>query len=462
MPLKRRAFLKMAATSLCALPLGIKARLVYAGQRIELTLQPEQRAWFGDSYQPTRLWGIDWEVLRLKQNQPGEIVVKNHLPEATSLHWHGLRIDNAMDGVSGLTQQAIEPGEEFVYRFVPKDAGTYWVHTHHNTYQQLARGLYLPLIVEESTEYPVDQDHLFVMDDWRLNSDAQLDLKSLGNMHEWSHGGRMGNVLTVNRQIKPGIKVRAGSRNRVRVFNVGNSRIMATEFSGVDAWICAKDGQPLAEPVRVEGPLVLAPAERYDLIVDIPTDWQGERPIYEVSTQQRFACAFWDVLSTNVATRRDKPVALPQNPLLNLSDRSADHHVQLMIEGGAMGGLRKAIYQNKSMGVRDLIQHKQIWAFNGVANLPDEPLLTVRSGDVVEIEMNNNTRWPHGMHLHGHHFQADSGRYQEGVWHDTLLMERGEKVVIRFQAGLPGKWLIHCHMIEHQAAGMVTWFEVSA
>ena len=125
-----------------------------------------------------------------------------------------------------------------------------------------------------------------------------------------------------------------------------------------------------------------------------------------------------------------------------------------------MGGLRKAIYQNKTMGVRELIQHKQIWVFNGVANLPDEPLLTVRSGDVVEIEMDNDTRWPHGMHLHGHHFQTNSNRYQKGVWHDTLLMERGEKVLIRFQAGLPGKWLIHCHMIEHQAAGMVTWFEV--
>lgn len=462
MALKRRKFLKLAASSVCALPLGMQARLVYSGQRIDLILQPEQRVWFGDSYQPIALWGMDRDVLRLKQNQPVEIVVKNQLPEATSLHWHGLRIDNAMDGVSGLTQQAIEPGEEFVYRFTPQDAGTYWVHAHHNTYQQLARGLYLPLIVEESTAYPVDRDHLFVLDDWRLNQDAQLDLKSLGNMHEWSHGGRMGNVLTVNRQVKPRIQVRAGSRNRLRVLNAANSRITATEFSGVKAWICAKDGQPLAEPIRLEAPLILAPAERYDLIVDIPRDWQGEQPIYEVSTQKRFAGAFWDVLPSNLEAHHDKPLALPENPSFSLSERKADHHARLMMEGGAMGGMRAAIYQNKSMGVRELIQHKQIWAFNGVASLPDEPLLTARSGELVEIEMDNNTRWPHGMHLHGHHFRANSKRYLEGVRHDTLLMERGEKVVIRFQAGLPGKWLIHCHMIEHQAAGMVTWFEVKA
>lgn len=462
MALKRRDFLKLTATGLCVLPLGIKARVVYAGQRIEVILQPEHHKWFDQQHSPIELWGVNKEVLRLKQNQPVEIVVKNRLPEATSLHWHGLRIDNAMDGVSGLTQQAINPGEEFVYRFTPKDAGTYWAHAHHNTYQQLARGLYLPLIVEESTPYSVDHDHLLVLDDWRVNKEGQLDLESLGNMHEWSHGGRMGNVLTVNRQIKPRIRVSAGSRVRLRILNAANSRVMAIALPEVSAWVCAKDGQPLAQPVRLKESLILAPAERYDLIVDIPADWQGEKPIYEVSTKQRIAGAYWDVSASAEEAKSKPPAHLPENPLYPLPDEKSAHSIQLLMEGGAMGGLRQAAYQNKSMTISELVQNKQVWAFNGIANLPDHPLLSVKQGDLVEIEMVNNTRWPHGMHMHGHHFQADSDRYQKGLWHDTILMGKGENVVIRFRAGEPGKWLLHCHMIEHQAAGMVTWFEVTA
>jgi FtsP/CotA-like multicopper oxidase with cupredoxin domain len=462
MALNRRDFLKLTATGLCVVPLGIQARISYAGQRIELILQAEQRTWLGETNQPTALWGMGQEVLRLKQNQPVEIVVKNQLPEATSLHWHGLRIPNAMDGVSGLTQQPINPGEEFVYRFTPKDAGTYWAHAHHNTYQQLARGLYLPMIVEESTPYSVDQDHLLVLDDWLLNNEGQLDLESLGNMHEWAHGGRMGNVLTVNRQVKPRISVTAGSRVRLRILNAANARIMVIALPDVSAWICAKDGQPLEEPSILQGSLTLSPAERYDLIVDIPADWQGEKPIFEVGTEKGFAGAYWDVSSKTDAIQRDAPARFPENPLASLPDVKSTHSVQLLMEGGAMGGLRKAIYQNKSLMINELVQHKQVWALNGIANLAEKPLLSVKQGDLVEIEMVNNTRWAHGMHLHGHHFQADSSRYQKGLWHDTLLMERGEKTVIRFVAEEPGKWLLHCHMIEHQAAGMVTWLEVTA
>lgn len=462
MPLNRREFLRLAATALCALPLGIQARIVYAGDRIELVLQAEQSNWLSDQYHPIDLWGMDQKVLRLKQNQAVEIVVKNELPEATSLHWHGLRIENAMDGVSGLTQRAISPGEEFVYRFTPQDAGTFWAHAHHNTYQQLARGLYIPMIVEESSPVPVDQDHLLVLDDWRLNKEGQLDLESLGNMHEWSHGGRMGNLLTINRQFQPRIQVSAGTRVRLRILNAANSRVMAVELPETSAWILAKDGQPLKVPEVLQGSLILAPAERYDLIVDIPAEWKGEVPIYEVSTEQRFAGAYWDVSANNELIVRSQPDPLPANPLPHLSKEIPTHSVQLKMEGGAMGGLRKAVYQDQSMEVRELIQHKQIWALNGVANLPDKPLLSAKTGDLIEIEIINNTRWPHGMHLHGHHFQADSARYIEGLWHDTLLMEQGEKTVISFQAEEPGKWLLHCHMIEHQAAGMVTWFEVTA
>ena len=469
MDVKRRAFLRLAGTGICALPLNISG-LVYAGQEAAdnvqkklLTLQPEQAHWFSQS-PPTVLWSMNQDVLRLQQHLPAEITVRNHLPDASSVHWHGMRVPNSMDGASGLTQQAIEPGDTYTYRFTPLDAGTYWAHSHHNTYEQLARGLYLPLIVEEPTPYPADHDHLLVLDDWRVNDTGQLDLKSLGSMHEWSHGGRMGNLLTVNREITPRLPVQAGSRTRLRVLNAANSRIMVLELAGLHSWIIAKDGQPLTKPVKTKSSLTIAPAERYDLIVDIPADWQGEQPIHETGSRTRLAGAFWQIIpGDKLPAQKHEPQPLPANPLSAPEEKRPDHRAQLLMTGGAMGGLRSAVYRNTRMSAQKLSVNKQAWAFNGVANLPDSPLLSARSGEPVEIEIVNDTRWPHGMHLHGHHFQQrGSDRYPAGMWHDTVLMEKNEKLTIRFQAGLPGKWLLHCHMIEHQAAGMVTWIEVTA
>ncbi|WP_271274553.1 multicopper oxidase family protein [Aliamphritea hakodatensis] len=469
MDVKRRAFLRLAGTGICALPLNISG-LVYASQEAAakvqkklITLQPEQAYWFSQS-PPTDLWAMGQNVLRLQQHIPAEITVRNRLPDASSVHWHGMRVPNDMDGASGLTQQAIDPGQAFTYRFTPPDAGTYWAHSHHNTYEQLARGLCQPLVVEESTPYPADHDHLLVLDDWRLNSTGQLDLESLGSMHEWSHGGRMGNLLTVNREITPRLPVEAGSRTRLRILNTANSRIMALELNGLQCWIIAKDGQPLTKPLKTNESLTIAPAERYDLTVDIPTDWQGEQPIHETGSRTRLAGAFWQIIpGSKQRTERQSPQPLPANPVPVPGEGKPDHHAQLLMTGGAMGGLRSAIYRNTPMSAQKLSVNKQAWAFNGVANLPDKPLLSARTGATVEIEIVNDTRWPHGMHLHGHHFQLrGSDRYEPGMLHDTALMERNENLTIRFKAGLPGKWLLHCHMIEHQAAGMVTWIEVTA
>lgn len=147
--MKRRDFVKYTAAGLLAGPTLVSARGTGGVRRLRLELRPEQRHWFAPVAAPLELWGSDRELLRLHQHESVEIEVVNRLPDATSLHWHGMRIDNAMDGVSGITQEPIPPGGRFVYRLTPADAGTFWVHAHHKSYEQLARGLYLPLIVEE-------------------------------------------------------------------------------------------------------------------------------------------------------------------------------------------------------------------------------------------------------------------------------------------------------------------------
>ncbi|WP_026291812.1 multicopper oxidase family protein [Marinobacterium rhizophilum] len=463
--MKRRDLIKLSAMGLLAVPGISLAARVPAVPRLQLELRPEQRHWFVSGGAPSdgapvALWGSNLDLLRLRQHQPVEIEVINNLPDETTLHWHGIRVDNAMDGVSGLTQAPIPPRGRFVYRLTPPDAGTFWAHAHHRTYEQLARGLYLPLIVDEAEPYTADRDQLLVLDDWRLGKDGQLDTDSLGDMHEWAHGGRMGNILTVNRQHRPQLKARAGERVRLRVLNAANARIMVLQLPDWPIWILAKDGQPLSAPREHAGPLVLSPAERYDLLLDIPPNGEGSHSIYHLANESQIEIARLLVDAQAAPLVRSAPVPLAANPLPALPARAPDHRLQLDMTGGAMGSLRQAVYRGQMLNIDELVQQRQIWAFNGSAGLAEQPLLRARPGELVEIELHNNTRWPHGMHLHGHHFQAESARYPSDLWHDTLLMARGDRVPIRFVAGTQGRWLLHCHMIEHQAAGMVSWIDI--
>lgn len=463
MSINRREFLKqISVVSLLGLTpaMGVMAN---EEQKIKLLLSEQGMDWFGGDYSPIQLWGANSRTIRLKQNVPVIIEVENRLPDKTTLHWHGMRIPNSMDGVSGVTQEPIESGDTFTYRFKPLDAGTFWAHAHHNTYEQLARGLYLPLIVEEQLPYNVDAEFILAIDDWRINQDRQIDIASLGSLRDWGHGGRLGNLITVNRQRNPTFSAQPGQRVRLRILNTANARVMAIKLPAVPSWVIAKDGQPLKTPAKLTSELVLSPAERYDVIIDIPKSSAGEFVIKEVSQENALNIASI-VVDSGTATKEAlvPPSSLPVNPLSDPGEAAPDHNVKLEMMGGAMGSMREAEYKGEVLGIKELIQKKQIWAFNGVAGRPDKPLLTAKSGDIVEIEMTNNTRWMHGMHLHGHHFKADSERYDTDIWHDTVLMQGREIVKIRFTAGDPGQWLLHCHMIEHQAAGMITWIEVVA
>ena len=110
--------------------------------------------------------------------------------------------------------------------------------------------------------------------------------------------------------------------------------------------------------------------------------------------------------------------------------------------------------------IRDLVRQGRAWAFNGDADPTPDPLVQARLGQTVRIKMVNDTRWPHAMHLHGHHFRKISASGPPGPLRDTLLMAPQETAEIAFVADNPGAWLLHCHMLEHAAAGMSTWIEV--
>ena len=399
-------------------------------------------------------------LLRLAQNQTSEIQFINALDEPSSVHWHGLRIDNAMDGVADLTQAPVMPGESFLYRLRPPDAGTYWYHTHMRSWAQQALGLAGVLIVDEIEPPQVDRDLVCAIDDWRLDDQLQFDRGSLGALHDWAHEGRVGNVFTVNGKVLESFEVAAGERVRLRLVNIANARIMDLLLNEPSASVIAIDGQPVQPYPLPQGRLTLGPGGRIDLMIDM-TGQPGQASLLElVSRGYAYEIARFEYAA---APRRenllDAPIALPPNPLnaQRLPDRF--ERVPLLMEGGAMGRLSAAEYRGKTTSLRQLArEHRLVWAFNGVAGMPEEPLFRVPRGTGVSLETENATRWPHAMHVHGHHVQYDRS---PGIWRDTVLFDGDERGAMKFVADNPGKWLIHCHMVEHMAGGMVTWFEVT-
>lgn len=417
----------------------------------------------------TSVWAYDKSspgpVIRIPRATPVHIRVDNALPDPTTVHWHGIRIDNAMDGVSGLTQAPIKPDASFDYRFTAPDAGTYWYHSHHRSWEQIARGLYGLLIVDEDTPVDVDTDLAFVADDWRLDEDGQI-AEGFGSLREASHGGRLGNWLTVNGDTKPKFDIRPNARVRLRCVSAANARVMAFEFPRLKVSIIAIDGQPLENPDPLDGPLVLAPAQRADLVIDM-SDTPGTFIVNEVSAGEPIIAAEFTVSGDVLADRINAPpLALPGNPLAQHQlDLGNALSIDLLMQGGAMGGLTEATYKGQMFDMRTLVrEHGQAWAFNGNAGKPSDPLVDLKAGQTAIINVINDTRWPHAMHLHGHHFRAleiDGKPVANAPWRDTQLVQPAERTKIAFVADNPGKWLFHCHMLEHHMAGMGTWINIA-
>ena len=468
--MNRRSFLSAAgsAFALSALAPGPSAAKASAGVRV-LEARQATAPLMGAAAAPTAVWAYDGRVpgpvIRAKQGEELRLRFENGLAQPSTVHWHGIRIDNAMDGVAGLTQDPVPPGGGFDYVFTPPDAGTFWYHPHNRTWEQMARGLYGLLIVEEDEPPAVDRDLALAFDDWRLGADGQIDEASLGHMRDRSHAGRLGNWLTVNGVSQPELPLRKGERLRLRLANCCNARVLSLRLDGHAAWLVALDGQPIAPYQPDDGVVTLAPAQRADLVVDAVLGPGARTAILEVGGDHAVETAY--LAYRPGAPLREAPLpapaALPANPLPTALDLGSALRQELLMEGGAMGRMQGARHRGRRLGMRELVGQGMAWAFNGTAGMTDEPLLRVARGRTAVIDMVNDTAWPHALHLHGHHFRVveRDGRPQgETPWRDTVLLQRGERAAVAFVADNPGKWMLHCHMLEHQAAGMATWIEV--
>ncbi len=468
--ISRRTLLRSAAALSVGALLPSLAR-GEPGASVTLSPGPARVQLVGKSYPQTAVWAYNGAIpgpeLRLKQGERLRVVVENGLAEATTVHWHGIRLPNAMDGVPELTQPPIAPGESFTYDFVVPDAGTYWYHPHLNSREQVARGLAGPLIVEEAEPIAVDREEVWVLDDWRLTQEAAV-AEDFDRFHDLSHAGRIGNTVTLNGFIPETWPVSAGERVRLRLLNVSNARGFALVFDGHAPVVVAIDGQPCRPHEAPGGRVALAPAARVDLVVDL-SGKPGERFTLRDDYYRDFAYRLLDIAYDSGPPLResplDAPLRLPANPLPEPDLAEAERH-EVVLAGGAMGGMRAAILNGQELPIRELAARGKVWAINGIASgsYTPEPLFRFQRGRTQVLTMRNETAFEHPMHLHGHHVRLlsrNGAPVRDPIWHDTVPLAPDETVEVAFVADNPGQWMFHCHVLEHQAAGMMAVVEVA-
>ncbi|NNG04473.1 MAG: multicopper oxidase family protein [Inquilinus sp.] len=456
-----------AATGLMVLPGPVSA----APMERRLRAAPGRAALVGAGYPDTEVWtyegGVPGPLLRVPQGGRLRVAVENDLPQETTVHWHGLRIPLAMDGVPILSQPPIASGETFVYDFVAKDAGTFWYHPHVRGFEQVERGLSGVLIVDEPEPLAVDRDEVWVLDDWRLDQLAQVT-EDFGHPMDLSHAGRLGNTVTVNGRIVEQVPVRAGERLRLRLVNVANARHFALSFEGHRPLVVAYDGQPVAPHEPEGGLIVLGPAMRADIVLDC----EG-RPGDRVSIVDRFyqgrEYRLLDLAYDREAPLREDPLDAPRvlasNPVPEPDLRDA-LTAEIVFEGGMMGGMSAGMMNGHRTDMRSLMRAGKMWAVNGIVAVGEamEPTVTVPEGRTAHFTLVNRTAWPHPIHLHGHHFRVltrNGAPPPHREWRDTVLLLPEDRVEVAFVAGIVGDWLLHCHVLEHMAGGMLAVVRVA-
>jgi FtsP/CotA-like multicopper oxidase with cupredoxin domain len=409
------------------------------------------------------VWAYNGQVpgptLRVRVGDTVRVRFTNDLPQPTTIHWHGMRIPNAMDGVPGVTQPPIPPGGHFDYEFVPKDAGTFWFHPHLRGSEQLERGLFGVLVVEEADPPPYSKDVIWVIDDWLLGPDGQI-APQFNTRHDLAHDGRWGNEITVNGTTQEKLAVRPGERIRLRLVDVANGRVFAPDFSalGDDAKAIAVDGLYAAQPFDPKG-FELAPGNRLDLDLTIPASMKGQRvAINDLFTRRPIPLAEIVVGTDAVETPRFPSPArahVPRWQTVTTQDAGAPPP-------------RKEYRLNAQAGGEFGIQ----WTLNGEAfTHADHAGPHPRPHDVARLPIDewsrirfvNETYRLHPMHMHGVFFKLLSRNgtpVEEPHFRDTVLVHAKETVEVGLVPEDPGLWMMHCHIQEHAESGMMTLFEV--
>ncbi|MFD8989284.1 multicopper oxidase family protein [Streptomyces goshikiensis] len=415
------------------------------------------------------------------------LTLANNLPEATSLHWHGLALRNDMDGVPGLTQRDIAPGGSFSYEFAVPTPGTFWFHPHTGVQQD--RGLYAPLIIEDPKEpLSYDKEWVVVLDDWLDGVDGSTPDAVLASLRKGMAANHAAHGPQAGKTAKPGtpgttgatrsggpdrllmgsesdilgkeagdvayphylingrvpadpsvFTAKPGDRIRLRIVNAGGDTAFRIALGGHQLTVTHTDGFPV-EPATTDC-LLLGMGERYDVLV---TAGDGVFPLTALAEGKgQAALAVLRTGAGTAPTASTRPAELESRPLpadelkaaesVALEGREPDRTLQMRLTGN---------------------MQRYNWAFDNEPYTPEQRR-PVKAGERVRIEFANSTPMWHPLHLHGHTFALGTGG-QGGARKDTTIILPGQRLTVEFDADNPGLWMAHCHNVYHSESGMMT------
>lgn len=439
-------------------------------------------------------------ILKIPQGAEITINFTNKTDVETTVHSHGIRLDNQFDGVPDMTQKPIGVGESFSYKIKLPDAGIYWYHPHMREDYAQEMGLYGNYwVVASNDDYwaPANRELPIFLDDILLNENGIANFDKSTTDHALM--GRFGNTMLINGENNYNLNVKRGEVVRLFLTNAANTRTFNFSIPGAQMKLVGGDNGKYEKEVFVEN-VVIAPSERsvldvyfskagsYNLMHSTPKNkyMLGVINVSEEPAKQQFGNDFMslrinnDVISDIDSFRKDFDRPADKNLKLSLTMKSAmgGGEGQHMMHGGNM-------MNNSMMAMNDAdpIEWEDDMAMmnqNSTTeslewNLVDEDTgkkdmdidWKFKVGDRVKIKIFNDPKSMHPMqhpfHIHGQRFlvlNQDGKKNENMVWKDTVLIPKGSTMEILVEMSNPGEWMAHCHIAEHLEAGMMLGFTV--
>ena len=496
-------FLPGAGVDVMKLPAAKASRVakLASGDTLDLTAMLVRRTIKGHTF---AMYGFNGQVpgplIRVPQNATITVRFHNRIDLPSTVHWHGVRLDNRFDGVPGLTQDSVVAGGDYTYTVHFPDAGIYWYHPHVREDIEQGMGLFGNMRVDSpDRDYyaPVNHEEMLVLDDLLVNGDTLIPFgKEAAN---YALMGRVGNVLLVNGEPKYSLRAKRGEVVRFFLTNVSSSRTYNVSFGGAPIKVVAGDVSRFEREELVPS-VVLAPAERY--VVDVHFDRPGRFTLVNaIQAINHYAGEFspevdtlgvvtvdavaaapdygkqWAMLRANDAVSKDieryrssfdRPpdktltltVATNALPLATVQFMNVDTAYFAPVEW--VDGMPDMNWLSTSKQVRWILRDE-----SGKENMDID--WHVARGSIVKLRIFNDPKsfhpMQHPIHLHGQRMlvvSRDGVATKNLVWKDTAIIPVGSTVDLLIDASNPGAWMLHCHIAEHLGSGMMMVMHVDS
>lgn len=443
---------------------------------------------------------IPGPLIKIPQGSEITLTFINNTDVDSTIHSHGVRVDNKFDGVPDMTQDPVGPGQSFTYTLKFPDVGMFWYHPHIREDYAQELGLYGNfLVTPPAPDYwaEVDREEALFLDDILIENGqiAQFDRENVNH----TLMGRFGNTMLINGDPHYKLSVKQGERVRFYLTNAANARVFNVTIPNTRMKLVGSDNGKYEREEWVES-ILIGPSERQ--IVEIWFDQDGEYSIHHKTPEKTYTLGTIAVSQAPVTTsyvmipRTNQDVIEEVNPLRPLFDKPADKNLLLTLQMGMMGGsgnnpmgehmmhggnmmqnqhmamgtLQKIEWED-DMGMMNAGSTQNTLTWKLVDQTTNKENMDInwqfKKGDIVKVKIVNDDKSMHPMqhpiHIHGQKFLVVSTNGYENTnlaWKDTALIQTGDTVELLVPMDNPGDWVIHCHIPEHMEAGMMSKFTV--